>query len=63
MVNVPGLYSLLIFQLYEKIPDLLVVPLKLVTVVLAGVVTVPFTFAPAIVTFQFAASRTLVLIV
>jgi hypothetical protein len=62
-VNVPGLYSLPIFQLYERIPDLLVVPLKFVKVVLAESVTVPFTLAPATVAFEFEASRTVALIV
>ncbi len=57
----PGVESLLTFHVYVKIPELSVVPLKFILVVLVESVTVPFTFAPTIVKFEFAASRTVVL--
>ena len=60
-MNTRGLECLLTFHVYEKIPELLVVPLNLVVVVLVESVTMPFTVALAIVKFEFAASRTVVL--
>ncbi len=60
-MNTPGLECLLTFHVYEKIPDLSVVPLNLVVVVLVESVTMPFTVALAIVRFEFAASRIVVL--